>query len=228
MSIKNLLSNNTKPDQNLQVESVTASSITYTTLNADTINSNTIINSDILASTTINCDELNCSGTTNLATVLEDISTINTLTVTTQLNLPPTPYTDLSLNFYAEFSDTITWSVNGLSSTPVVNGLHIVRLGTLCVMEIMPFTIIGASVSGPDLRITSNVIIPIEFRPSFMPILLKNTRLTESAVINPVTFRIEGSGDFTVNIQKFFANTYNIGAVSIALPSNNSNTYLTT
>lgn len=252
MSIKNLLTSNAKPDQNLQVESLTAPSIinTYTNLIADnatindtltsdnivtnTLTANTSITTDVAVvsglatATEIICDNFSCSGTANTSVQFSDTTTINTLTVTVQINLPPTPYTDIPLVFSGQFMSDITWSVNGLSSGVVPNGIRIVRLGTMCVLEIMPFTISGVSVSGPDLSITSNVVVPTDLRPSFMPILLKNTRLTESAVINPVTIRIEGGGDYTVNIQKFFANTYNTGAINISLPSNNSTTYLTT
>ena len=219
MSIRNLLTNNLKPDQDLKVDSINANNINF---------SNLEISGDLQVDGNVNIDNnLDC-GNLNAANIFTAGSfTVQICQIGNQIEFPNTIYNDLPLNTNAEYTTNVTWNVNGVNSGNIVNGIKFVRIGNIVSMQILPFSIVGASVSGPDLYLISNISIPVDFRPFTMPCKLGIVRYSDIGVWNPAIITVLGSGDYTIKFAMFDpTSTFHTGAMNFVFPDTDYYNYI--
>ena len=199
MSIRNLTTDNLKNDQNLQVNSIEAITFAVDTLTVDTLDANQIF------ATSADITTLNASTGTieTLSSTDLDVTnaTIQNCDVTSGLTLPSSPYTDLTLNIYTFHQSNITWT---LYTVPAIigNGIQFYRIGRMITCILLPFSLTGASVGAGETLIVTDFVFPDTFRPLNIPCVFKTTRLQQGGAYIPVIYRMEGSGNYTIEVAK--------------------------
>ncbi len=213
MSIKSLMTDNLKNDQNLQINNLIANSVTFSTLNVTNLNvSNLISTYDINSS---NFAFFNSTATDVLTVELN--ASITILNIGSFINFPSSPYTDLQLSVFFIYSADPIWEIYSNPTATIIGGIQIVKMGRICVCNILPFSITGGSVGAGQITITDSIVLPNEVRPFNLPTIMKNFKIQENAVATPCYIRYGASGDFTFSIRKFADTVFTNGVLNIVL-----------
>lgn len=214
MSIRNLITDNLKNDQNLQVNSIEANTFVVDNLTVDTLNSNDINNANIIVTDNIQSTTGNFS-----STIDSNICTCDNLVVNSGATFGSTVYTDLSLNVYTFYQANQEFSLYGINSPAFANNFTLVKMGRVVVVHMVPFSITGASVGSGEvfLEPVQPSVIPSELRPYNSEQQYPAGVMLENGSIIVVNVRYIGTGDFNFKIEKQNQTAFANGVLNLIL-----------
>lgn len=249
MSIRNLTTDNSKPDQNLNVNSVNAVQMDVTgnilvsgTLEAGILQSDlfTNVGSNLNVGNTLTVtgdsflngivyagDQLAVTGSAGFSDTLtvDGTTSLNVVTIGGNLSFGASGYVDVPLYDSALFTADITWTIYGTSSATIVDGIQIYKLGPACIVNFAPFDITGVTALPLENVITSDVVIPALFNPIADGSNLGPNRLNLNGAFAGYCAIFPGAGNYTFEIRQFDGSDFPIGAFSFGIPEPQFFTY---
>lgn len=224
MSIRNLTTDNLKPDQNLKVNSIEALTFDVDTLVVNSLTANDITCTSLDATTVSVANDVDVQGTVAAGTVIAPDATFGTCNITVGLNLPTaSPFTDLTLNIYAFHQSNITWTIYSFPTT-IGNGIRFYRIGRMVVCIVIPFAFAGPSVGVNENTITSDFAFPDTFRPLNIPVIFTSSRIQQNGTFIPIVYGMENSGVYTLFVQRTDQSNFASGVLNLL---NDEMVYLT-
>lgn len=224
MSIRNLITENLKNDQNLKVNSIEADTFIVDNLTVDTLNSTTIntetLNSDNINNTNIIVTDNIQSTTGNFSSTIDsNICTCDNLVVNSGATFGSTIYSDLSLNVYTFYQSNQEFSLYGINSPAFNNNFTLIKMGRIVVVHMVPFSITGASVGTGEffLEPVQPSVIPASLRPYNSEQQYGGGVMTENGSIIVVNVRYIGTGDFNFKIEKQNQTAFANGVLNLIL-----------